>query len=102
MVGSLFPPGPGFRVAAIDNRPSQLLPMIVTPVLFAPTSVHNYHGITAAINSIGGLSVILFLFARVGKNKQQKRQIVIMFNNNNVCIYESVNGISQFYFHLII
>ena len=67
VVGSLFPPGPGFRVAAIDNRSSQLLPMNVTPILFAPTSVHSYRGITVAINSIGGLSVILFLFARVSK-----------------------------------
>lgn len=65
VVGSLFPPGPGFRVAAIDNRPSQLLPMNVTPILFAPTSIQDYHGITVAINAIGGLSVILFLFARV-------------------------------------
>lgn len=72
VVGSLFPPGPGFRVAAVDNRPSQLLPMIVTPILFAPTSVHSFSGLTTAINSIGGLSVILVLFARVGKTKRRK------------------------------
>uniref|UniRef100_A0A1B6DVR8 Lysosomal-trafficking regulator n=1 Tax=Clastoptera arizonana TaxID=38151 RepID=A0A1B6DVR8_9HEMI len=65
VVGSLFPQGPGFRVAAVDNRASQLLPMVLSPVFFAPLSVQHFNGITTAANTIGGLPIFLFLFARV-------------------------------------
>ncbi|KAG8260670.1 hypothetical protein J6590_091786 [Homalodisca vitripennis] len=65
VVGSLFPPTPGFRVATVDTRASQLLPLSVRPIFFAPLTDQHYHSITAAAETIGGISVFLFLFARV-------------------------------------
>ncbi|XP_054259566.1 lysosomal-trafficking regulator isoform X2 [Macrosteles quadrilineatus] len=82
VVGSLFPPTPGFRVATVDTRASQLLPMSVKPIFFAPASIQHYHGITVAADTIGGISVFLLLFARVvelkGSEESQAQALYIL------------------------
>ncbi|XP_075225539.1 lysosomal-trafficking regulator mauve isoform X2 [Lycorma delicatula] len=54
-----------YRVVAVDKRPSQQLPMCINPaIISAPYVLHTHTFVTAA-NTVGGLSVFLFLFARV-------------------------------------
>ncbi|RZF39328.1 hypothetical protein LSTR_LSTR000849 [Laodelphax striatellus] len=66
VVGSLLASQVGFRVVAVDGRASQQLPMCLSPALVAPslrpTPHHSFH---LASNAIGGVSLFLFLFARV-------------------------------------
>lgn len=57
--------GPGFRVITVEQRSSQLVPMAVSVVALSSNSHTKYSSISTAVDSLGGVSVFLLLFARV-------------------------------------
>lgn len=67
IVGSLLNshPASGFRVVTIDKRSSQHLPMCITPAVNCFPCIVRTRTLSAAVNTIGGISVFLFLFARI-------------------------------------
>ncbi|XP_039285549.1 lysosomal-trafficking regulator [Nilaparvata lugens] len=94
VVGSLLASQVGFRVVAVDGRAAQQLPMCLSPAVVAPalrpTLLHSFH---LASNSIGGVSLFLFLFARVveleASEETQARALLLLLRvvNSNAEFY---------------
>ncbi|XP_071440474.1 lysosomal-trafficking regulator isoform X2 [Hetaerina americana] len=64
VVSSLFPGQPGFRVVTMDQRASQQLPLGLHPLCLSTPNLQQYRGLVAAASSLGGVHLLLFLFAR--------------------------------------
>ncbi|KAG8236420.1 hypothetical protein J437_LFUL012841 [Ladona fulva] len=66
VVGSLFPGQPGFRVVTVDQRASQQLPLGLQPIFLGGCpNLQMYQGLAAAVSSLGGTMVFMFLFAQI-------------------------------------
>jgi len=65
--GSLFPPTQPsmFKMTAYDLRACQSPPQVIPTVIVSSFKVLEPHGLLNVVNKIGGMSLILFLFARV-------------------------------------
>lgn len=68
-LGSLFPPTQPlmFKMTAYDLRACQSPPQVIPTVIVGSVKVDEPHGLLTIINKIGGMPLILFLFARVSK-----------------------------------
>lgn len=54
-----------FKMTAYDLRACQSPPQVIPTVIVGSVKVDEPHGLLTIINKIGGMPLILFLFARV-------------------------------------
>lgn len=54
-----------FKMTAYDLRACQSPPQLIPTVIVSSIKVDERHGLLSVINKIGGMQLILFLFARV-------------------------------------
>jgi len=54
-------------MTAYDLRACQSPPQVISTVIVSSFKVLEPHGLLTVVNKIGGMSLILFLFARVSK-----------------------------------
>lgn len=54
-----------FKMTAYDLRACQSPPQVISTVIVSSVKVDEPHGLLTVINKIGGMPLILFLFARV-------------------------------------
>jgi len=68
-LGSLFPPTQPlmFKMTAYDLRACQSPPQVISTVIVSSIKVLEPNGLLTVVNKIGGMPLILFLFARVNK-----------------------------------
>lgn len=66
-LGSLFPPTQPlmFKMTACDLRACQGPPQVISTVVVGSLTINEPHGLITVINKIGGMPLILFLYARV-------------------------------------
>lgn len=71
VLGSLFPPTQPlmFKMTAYDLRACQSPPQVIPTVLVSSLNIVEPCGLLTVVNKIGGMPLILFLFARVNKLK---------------------------------
>lgn len=69
-LGSLFPPTQPlmFKMTAYDLRACQSPPQVISTIIVSDIKVNESHGLMTVVNKIGGMPLILFLFARVNKS----------------------------------
>lgn len=65
----MFPPTQPlmFKMTAYDLRACQSPPQVISTVIVSDIKVNESHGLLTVVNKIGGMPLILFLFARVNK-----------------------------------
>lgn len=56
-----------FKMTAYDLRACQTPPQVISTVIVSSLKITEPHGLLTVVNKIGGMSLILFLFARVSK-----------------------------------
>lgn len=68
-LGSLFPPTQPlmFKMTAYDLRACQSPPQVISTVLVSSLKIVEPHGLLTIVNKLGGMPLMLFLFARVNK-----------------------------------
>lgn len=54
-----------FKMSTYDLRACQSPPQMISTVIVSHIKVNEPHGLLTVINKMGGLPLILFLFARV-------------------------------------
>lgn len=54
-----------FKMTAYDLRACQSPPQVVSTVIVGSLKIDEPHGLITVINKIGGMPLILFLYARV-------------------------------------
>ncbi|XP_060836143.1 lysosomal-trafficking regulator isoform X2 [Rhopalosiphum padi] len=93
--GSLFPPTQPlmFKMTAYDLRACQSPPQVISTVIVSSIKVLEPNGLLTVVNKIGGMPLILFLFARViefhsSSNDQVKAlQILLHFVQSDSKLY---------------
>lgn len=66
VVRSMFPGQSGFRIIpAPEHRVSQQPPLSIAPIIFTHLEGQQYRGFVPAAILVGGVSIFLYLFARV-------------------------------------
>lgn len=56
-----------FKMTAYDLRACQSPPQVISTIVVSTVKIDKPHGLLTVINKIGGMPLILFLFARVNK-----------------------------------
>lgn len=56
-----------FKMTAYDLRACQSPPQVISTVVVSAVKVGEPRGLLTVINKIGGMPLVLFLFARVNK-----------------------------------
>nr|XP_018917180.1 PREDICTED: lysosomal-trafficking regulator [Bemisia tabaci] len=69
-----------FRISNVDNRASQKVPLSATVMCMSNLCVQKYSGFTQALDALGGLNVLLFLFAKVVElGAEEKYQADVLY-----------------------